>query len=185
MKKTMDLRYSREKTIIKMKRRLKVKKALPILAPLGIVFSISLIVMVMNFHCLYVIKGVDDQLVESQKLEIVFENLEQKSYAVNSRKKIVELLEAKNRLAYQVIANIQTALTKDTELVKVEYQEGKVSIIGRCRSQDEISEFSNNLDKIRGWGQTKLCHIANLNVEGSIEGSDSIWEFSLESDIEG
>lgn len=95
MKKTINLRYSYEKKVIKKKGLIKIKKMLPILLPLMSLVALAMIVIFMNGHTLYKIKKIDEALDENQKLAIIFENLDQKNELVNTRKEMIDYLEKK------------------------------------------------------------------------------------------
>lgn len=187
MKKKMNLRYSREKQFIKKRWQKKTKKSLPMLIPLTGIFLVTMIVFLMNLQCLTAIKRLDEQLNENKKLEEIFLNLEGKKSLVESRKEIISFLEEKDSLAYQVMEKLQMALPEKTKLMKVDFKDGEITIVGRSENQNDVKEFCENLDKISGVSQTKINHVYNLhsndNLSAEKKAPDLIWEFLLESKI--
>ena len=186
MKSSMNLLYSREKTFNKRKLQIKIKKILPVLIPIIGIFMLIIIVMFMNFQVLHSIKKLDEELNENKKLEIIFESLDNKKNLVNSRKEIISFLETKSIRTYEVMEELQ--MTYDNiKLVKVEYVDEKIKIVGHCASHDGIKEFYENLEKINGLSRTKISHITQLMSEGTLKegekGPDLIWEFALESEL--
>lgn len=168
----------------KKKGLLKIKKMLPILVPMASMVILAMIVIFMNAHSLYLIKKVDEQLNENEKLEIIFENLDQKKELVNRREEMIDHLQAKSSLAYQLIEELPMKVD-NVELIEVQYGEQTIRIVGHCASQEEIGEFCKNLNKIKGLGQAKIAHVTNLMTDENLneKGSRLSWEFTVESQI--
>ena len=184
MKKTINLRHSYEKKVIKKKGLIKIKKMLPILLPLMSLVALAMIVIFMNGHTLYKIKKIDEALDENQKLAIIFENLDQKNELVNTRKEMIDYLEKKGALAYQVMEELPMDLD-NIKVMEVQYRDETIRIIGHCAKQEEIGEFCQHLNGISGLGPSKISQVRNLRTADNLtkKDRDLSWEFILESNI--